>query len=60
MSQQDLLFLVMIAIGLTTLTVIAVQLLRKPKRDGKGAWYEGPWEDDDRPRQHDPRDPRGQ
>ncbi|WP_181905884.1 hypothetical protein [Microbacterium bovistercoris] len=50
MSQQDLLFLVMITIGLATLAVFAVQLLRRPKRDDKGAWYEGPWDDDDKPR----------
>lgn len=50
MSQQDLLFLVMIGIGLSAVTVFAVQLLRKPKRDDKGAWYEGPWDDDDKPR----------
>ncbi|MFE6996799.1 hypothetical protein ACFVAE_12625 [Microbacterium sp. NPDC057659] len=50
MSQQDLLFLVMIGIGLSAVTVFAVQLLRKPKHDDKGAWYEGPWDDDDKPR----------
>ncbi|MFC4137927.1 MULTISPECIES: hypothetical protein [unclassified Microbacterium] len=50
MNQQDLLFLVMITIGLATLAVFAVQLLRRPKRDDKGAWYEGPWDDDDKPR----------
>lgn len=50
MSQNDLLFLVLIGIGLTTLTLVAIQLLRRPRRDDRGAWYEGPWDDDDKPR----------
>ncbi|MFE6734868.1 hypothetical protein [Microbacterium sp. NPDC057650] len=50
MNQQDLLFLVMIGIGLSAATVFAVQLLRRPKHDDKGTWYEGPWDDDDKPR----------
>lgn len=50
MTQQDIFFLVMISIGLTTLTLVAVQLLKRPKRDNRGEWYEGPWDDDDRPR----------
>ncbi|GAA2869453.1 MAG TPA: hypothetical protein VN041_06180 [Microbacterium sp.] len=50
MTQQDMLFLVMLVIGLTGLTVLTLQLLKRPKRDQKGEWYEGPWDDDDRPR----------
>lgn len=50
MTERDLLFLVMIGIGLATLAVFAVQLLRRPRRDNRGEWYEGPWDDDDRPR----------
>ena len=52
MDQRDLLFLVMILIGLTTLTVIIVQLVRSRRRgpgkdDGRsGNWWEGPWDDD--------------
>ncbi|UWF77405.1 MULTISPECIES: hypothetical protein [Microbacterium] len=48
MTQNDLLFLVLIGIGLVSLTIFAVQLLKRPKRDDRGEWYEGPWEDDDR------------
>ncbi|MGB4134990.1 MAG: hypothetical protein WA971_00390 [Microbacterium sp.] len=50
MTQQDMLFLVLIVIGLSSLTIIAVQLLRRPRKDDRGAWYEGPWDDDDKPR----------
>lgn len=50
MTQQDTLFLVMVIIGLSGLTLLTVQLLKRPKRDKKGEWYEGPWDDDDRPR----------
>lgn len=46
MSQQDMLFLVLVLIGLTTLTLIAVQLLRRPKRDDRGDWYERDWRND--------------
>ncbi len=50
MTQNDLLFLVLIGIGIASLTLFAVQLLKRPKRDDRGEWYEGPWDDDDRPR----------
>ncbi|MGB3731131.1 hypothetical protein [Microbacterium sp.] len=50
MTQQDMLFLVMVVIGLAALTLITLQLLKPRKRDDKGEWYEGPWDDDDRPR----------
>ncbi|MGF6821958.1 hypothetical protein M2317_000862 [Microbacterium sp. ZKA21] len=50
MSQNDMLFLVLIVIGISSLTLVAVQLLKRPKRDDRGDWYEGPWDDDDRPR----------
>lgn len=53
MDQRDVLFLVMILIGLTTLTVIIVQMVRSRRRgrggdDGRrsGNWWEGPWDDD--------------
>ena len=49
MSQNDLLFLVMIFIGLSTLTVFIVQLVRS-RRGGRDEgrsrnWWEGPWDD---------------
>ena len=50
MTQNDMLFLVLILIGISSLTLVAVQLLKRPKRDDRGDWYEGPWDDDDRPR----------
>ena len=50
MTQQDMLFLVLISIGLASLTLIAIRLLRRPKNDDRGEWYEGPWDDDDRRR----------
>lgn len=50
MSQNDLLFLVLIAIGLASLTMIAIRLIKPHRKDNAGEWYEGPWEDDDRPR----------
>lgn len=50
MNQSDMLFLVLILIGLSSLTLVVVQLLKRPKRDDRGDWYEGPWDDDDRPR----------
>ncbi|HWV49528.1 MAG TPA: hypothetical protein VN035_08735 [Microbacterium sp.] len=50
MNQSDMLFLVLIIIGISSLTLVAVQLLKRPKRDDRGDWYEGPWDDDDRPR----------
>ncbi|UYO97356.1 hypothetical protein OED01_01095 [Microbacterium sp. M28] len=50
MNQSDMLFLVMIIIGISALTLVTIQLLKRPKRDDRGEWYEGPWDDDDRPR----------
>lgn len=59
MTQSDLLFMVLISIGLATLILIMLRLLRPPKRDERGEWYEGPWEDDDRPQgENRPRGPR--
>lgn len=49
MNQSDMLFLVLISIGLASLTLVTIQLLRPRRRDNRGEWYEGPW-DDDRPR----------
>ncbi|WP_309066112.1 hypothetical protein [Microbacterium sp.] len=48
MNQSDLLFLVLIGIGLASLTLFAIQLLKRPRRDDRGEWYEGPWDDDDK------------
>jgi hypothetical protein len=55
MTQQDLLFLVLILIGVSSLTLIIVQVVRSRRRgpdegDGRAGWWEGPWEDDDRKR----------
>ncbi|MFD6815941.1 hypothetical protein ACFWCH_03460 [Microbacterium sp. NPDC060132] len=54
MTQNDLLFLVLILIGLTSLTVIIVQFVRSRRGrgsdDGRAGWWEGPWDDDDRKR----------
>ena len=50
MNQSDMLFLVLISIGLASLTLITIQLLKPRKRDNRGEWYEGPWDDDHRPR----------
>jgi hypothetical protein len=50
MTQQDMLFLVLVIIGLAALTLITLQLLKRPRRDDRGEWYEGPWDEDDRPR----------
>ncbi|MGO2520295.1 MAG: hypothetical protein ACTH8F_09250 [Microbacterium sp.] len=52
MTERDVLFLVMILIGLTTLTVFVVQFVRSRRRGGgeddgrSGNWWEGPWDDD--------------
>lgn len=46
MSQYDLLFLVLILISLSSLTIVVVRLLKRPERDDRGEWYEGPWDDD--------------
>lgn len=51
MSQSDVLFLVMIVIGLSTLTLFIVQFIRSRRRgddDRSGNWWEGPWNDDRR------------
>lgn len=53
MTERDVLFLVMILIGLTTLTVFIVQFIRSRRRGGddngrSGNWWEGPWDDDRR------------
>lgn len=51
MTQSDLMFLVMIFIGLSTLTLFIVQFVRSHRRgrrddDGRsGNWWEGPWDD---------------
>ena len=50
MTQQDMLFLVAVVIILTVLSLITVQLLKPRKRDNRGEWYEGPWDEDNRPR----------
>lgn len=55
MTQQDLLFLVLILITASSLTVFIVQFVRSRRRgpgddDGRAGWWEGPWEDDDRRR----------
>ncbi len=49
MNQQDLLFLVLILIGLSTITIVIVQFVRSRRRGGDdhpGNWWEGPWDDD--------------
>ncbi len=52
MTERDVLFLVMILIGLTTLTLFVVQFVRSRRRRGgdesSGNWWEGPWDDDRR------------
>ncbi|MFD5226134.1 hypothetical protein ACFWHT_10995 [Microbacterium sp. NPDC058342] len=50
MTQQDILFMAMAGIGLASLTLVVIQLLKPRRRDNRGEWYEGPWDDDDRPR----------
>ncbi|MGO2745687.1 hypothetical protein [Microbacterium sp.] len=53
MTQNDMMFLVFILIGLSALTVIVWQFVRS-RRGGKGDdgrsgnWWEGPWDDDKR------------
>lgn len=52
MTQSDLLFLVMILIVLSSLTIIIWQFVRSRRRGGRddergsGNWWEGPWDDD--------------
>ena len=49
MDQRDLLFLVMILIAVATIVVLIVRLIpRSRRRDDRGPWWEGPWDDDDR------------
>lgn len=55
MTQRDLLFLVLILITLSSLTVFIVQFVRSRRGrggsdDGRAGWWEGPWDDDDRKR----------
>ena len=50
MNQSDMMFLVLISIGLASLALVVMQLLKRPRRDNRGDWYEGPWDDDDTPR----------
>ncbi|MFC7787645.1 hypothetical protein ACU045_01575 [Microbacterium sp. MAHUQ-60] len=50
MTQQDMLFVVAVVIILTVLTLVTIQLLKPRRRDQRGEWYEGPWDDEDRPR----------
>lgn len=49
MSERDVLFLVMILIGLSTLTLFIVQFVRSRRRGDddrpSGNWWEGPWND---------------
>lgn len=49
MSERDIFLIVMGLITATTLVVFIVQFARSrgSKRDG-GAWWEGPWDDDER------------
>lgn len=54
MNQSDMLFLVLILILLSSLTIFIVQFVRSRRRDGRsdsdrgGNWWEGPWDDDKR------------
>lgn len=54
MNQSDLLFLVIVLILLSSLTVFVVQFVRSRRGrgsdDGRAGWWEGPWDDDDRKR----------
>jgi hypothetical protein len=54
MSQNDVLFLVVFVILLSSLTVFIVQFVRSRRRGGsgdeRGNWWEGPWDEDDRKR----------
>lgn len=51
MNQNDLLFLVLILIGLSSITIVVVQFVRSRSRGGRddrtsGNWWEGPWDED--------------
>ncbi len=52
MTERDLLFLVLLLMGLTTLVVIIVQYARSRGSGGDendhGAWWNGPWGNDER------------
>lgn len=56
MNASDLMFPALILMGLTSATVIIVQLVRGRRGrgsgsdDGRAGWWEGPWDDDDRRR----------
>jgi hypothetical protein len=52
-NERDLLFLVLILITGSTLTIFIVQFVRSRRRRGDGeeprtGWWEGPWDDDKR------------
>jgi hypothetical protein len=54
-NERDLLFLVLILITASTLTIFIVQFVRSRRRRGEGGadegragWWEGPWDDDKR------------
>ncbi|MGW8482878.1 hypothetical protein ACWGJP_07045 [Microbacterium sp. NPDC055903] len=50
MTQNDMLFLVLILIGLSALTITIVQFVRSRRRgpddQSSGNWWEGPWDED--------------
>ena len=52
MTQSDMLFLVLILIGLSSITLFIVQFVRSRRRgpgnDRGGNWWEGPWDEDGR------------
>jgi len=49
MDQRDLLFLVLIGIGIAALTIVVVRIVRARRgHDDGGNWWEGPWDDDRR------------
>jgi hypothetical protein len=52
-NQNDMLFLVLILMGLSSLTLLIVQFARSRRGgsgDGRqGNWWEGPWDEDRKP-----------
>ena len=51
MTQNDLLFLVLILMGLTSITIVVWRFVRSRRGGGSdrpGNWWEGPWDDDQR------------
>src|SRR5690606_8796021 len=49
MTQNDLLFLVLILMGLTSITIVVWRFVRSRRGGGSdrpGNWWEGPWDDD--------------